>query len=117
MTDLIHAPDWLADRIAEARAIIADAAHHSDRLVIIACEAGLPWRDRGGARRGKAAAPDRRCSDGRSAASGMTVIMIFVGCSDETPRHPRSRSAASRGPQPAPDPALASPSSITAQMR
>ena len=38
MTDLIHAPDWPAERVAEARAIIADAAHHSDRLVGIACE-------------------------------------------------------------------------------
>ncbi|MAM38323.1 MAG: hypothetical protein CL949_15780 [Erythrobacter sp.] len=38
MTDLIHAPDWPADRVAEARAVIADAAHHSDRLVTIACE-------------------------------------------------------------------------------
>ncbi|MDP5308413.1 hypothetical protein [Paracoccus spongiarum] len=38
MTDLIHTPDWPADRVAEARAVIADAAHHSDRLVTIACE-------------------------------------------------------------------------------
>lgn len=38
MTDLSHKPDWPADRVAEARAIIADAAHHSDRLVTIACE-------------------------------------------------------------------------------
>ncbi|WP_411957162.1 hypothetical protein [Paracoccus homiensis] len=38
MTDLIHAPDWPADRVAEARAVIADAAHHSDRLVTIACK-------------------------------------------------------------------------------
>ena len=29
---------WPADRLAEARAVIADAAHHSDRLVTIACE-------------------------------------------------------------------------------
>ncbi|MBU3032151.1 hypothetical protein [Paracoccus marinaquae] len=38
MTDLCHKPDWPADRVAEARAVIADAAHHSDRLVTIACE-------------------------------------------------------------------------------
>ena len=38
MTDLILAPDWPTDRVAEARAVIADAAHHSDRLVTIACE-------------------------------------------------------------------------------
>ncbi len=38
MTDLIHAPDWPTDRVAEARAVIADAAHHSVRLVTIACE-------------------------------------------------------------------------------
>ena len=42
MTDLIHAPDWPADRVAEARAVIADAAHHSDRLVTIACEVLTP---------------------------------------------------------------------------
>ncbi|WBU64809.1 hypothetical protein [Paracoccus aerodenitrificans] len=38
MTNLSHKPDWPADRVAEARAVIADAAHHSDRLVTIACE-------------------------------------------------------------------------------
>ena len=28
---------WPADRIAEARAVIADAAHHSDHLLRLAC--------------------------------------------------------------------------------
>ena len=30
-------PDWPADRLAEARAVIADVAHHSDHLVRLAC--------------------------------------------------------------------------------
>ena len=29
--------DWPADRVAEARAIIADVAHHSDHLIRLAC--------------------------------------------------------------------------------
>ncbi|WP_052174761.1 hypothetical protein [Paracoccus sanguinis] len=29
--------DWPADRVAEARAVIADVAHHSDRLIRLAC--------------------------------------------------------------------------------
>ena len=29
--------DWPADRIAEARAVIADVAHHSDHLIRLAC--------------------------------------------------------------------------------
>ena len=28
---------WPADRLAEARAVIADVAHHSDHLVWLAC--------------------------------------------------------------------------------
>ena len=28
---------WPADRVAEARAVIADAAHHSDLLIRLAC--------------------------------------------------------------------------------
>ena len=28
---------WPADRVAEARAVIADAAHHSDQLIRLAC--------------------------------------------------------------------------------
>ena len=28
---------WPADRVAEARAVIADVAHHSDLLIRIAC--------------------------------------------------------------------------------
>ena len=30
--------DWPADRIAEARAVIADVAHHSDHLIRLACQ-------------------------------------------------------------------------------
>ena len=30
--------DWPADRLAEARAVIADVAHHSDHLVRLACK-------------------------------------------------------------------------------
>ena len=29
--------DWPADRVAEARAVIADVAHHSDHLIRLAC--------------------------------------------------------------------------------
>ncbi len=29
--------EWPADRVAEARAVIADVAHHSDRLIRLAC--------------------------------------------------------------------------------
>ena len=29
--------DWPADRVAEARAVIADIAHHSDYLIRLAC--------------------------------------------------------------------------------
>ncbi len=29
---------WPADRVAEARAVVADVAHHSDHLIRLACE-------------------------------------------------------------------------------
>lgn len=29
--------DWPADRLSEARAVIADVAHHSDQLTRLAC--------------------------------------------------------------------------------
>jgi hypothetical protein len=29
--------NWPADRVAEARAVIADVAHHSDHLIQLAC--------------------------------------------------------------------------------
>lgn len=29
--------DWPADRVAEARAVIADVAHHGDHLIRLAC--------------------------------------------------------------------------------
>lgn len=29
--------DWPTDRVAEARAVIADVAHHSDQLIRFAC--------------------------------------------------------------------------------
>jgi hypothetical protein len=29
---------WFADRVAEARAVIADVAHHSDLLIRLACK-------------------------------------------------------------------------------
>jgi hypothetical protein len=29
--------DWPADRVAEARAVLADVAHHSDHLIRLAC--------------------------------------------------------------------------------
>jgi hypothetical protein len=32
-----HRADWPADRLAEARAVIADVAHHGDHLIRLAC--------------------------------------------------------------------------------
>ena len=32
-----HNSDWPADRVAEARAVIADVAHHSNHLIRLAC--------------------------------------------------------------------------------
>lgn len=37
MTALPRNSAWPADRVAEARAVIADAAHHSDQLLRLAC--------------------------------------------------------------------------------
>ena len=31
-------PAWPAERLAEARAVLADIAHHSDHLIRLACE-------------------------------------------------------------------------------
>jgi hypothetical protein len=32
-----HPQQWHADRLAEARGIVADVAHHPDTLVLLAC--------------------------------------------------------------------------------
>ena len=32
-----HPQQWHADRLAEARGIVADVTHHSDTLVLLAC--------------------------------------------------------------------------------
>lgn len=37
MTIRHRSSTWPADRVAEARAVIADVAHHSDLLVRLAC--------------------------------------------------------------------------------
>ena len=37
MTDSHRVADWPADRLAEARTVIADVAHHSDHLIRLAC--------------------------------------------------------------------------------
>lgn len=37
MTMQFRTSDWPADRLAEARAVIADVAHHSDQLIRLAC--------------------------------------------------------------------------------
>ncbi|WP_210880237.1 hypothetical protein [Roseovarius autotrophicus] len=37
MTHFPHKSDWPADRVAEARAVLADIAHHSDPLIRLAC--------------------------------------------------------------------------------
>ena len=38
MTILPHSSAWPADRVAEARAVIADVAHHGDLLIRLACK-------------------------------------------------------------------------------
>lgn len=37
MTIQPHSSAWPADRVAEARVVIADVAHHSDLLIRLAC--------------------------------------------------------------------------------
>ena len=37
MTTPSHSSAWPADRVAEARAVMADVAHHSDLLIRLAC--------------------------------------------------------------------------------
>lgn len=37
MTHIPLNAGWPADRVAEARAVIADVAHHSDHLIRLAC--------------------------------------------------------------------------------
>ena len=37
MVAKLHYSAWPADRLAEARAVIADVAHHSDHLIRLAC--------------------------------------------------------------------------------
>ncbi len=37
MTTPSHSSAWPADRLDEARAVIADVAHHSDLLIRLAC--------------------------------------------------------------------------------
>ena len=37
MTFQPHSSNWPTDRVAEARAVIADVAHHSDQLIRLAC--------------------------------------------------------------------------------
>ncbi|SDE68500.1 hypothetical protein [Ruegeria marina] len=37
MTAQPHSSDWPAERLAEARAVLADVAHHSDPLIRLAC--------------------------------------------------------------------------------
>lgn len=34
----MHKSIWPADRVAEARAVIADVAHHGDHLIRLACD-------------------------------------------------------------------------------
>lgn len=38
MTAQPHSSDWPAERLAEARAALADVAHHSDPLIRLACD-------------------------------------------------------------------------------
>lgn len=36
-SSVTHNDNWPQDRLAEARAVIADVAHHSDHLIQLAC--------------------------------------------------------------------------------
>lgn len=38
MTIQPRSPTWPTDRLSEARAVIADVAHHSDHLIRLACD-------------------------------------------------------------------------------
>ena len=38
-TDTACPPDWPAQRLSEARGIVADFVHHPDSLIILACRA------------------------------------------------------------------------------
>jgi hypothetical protein len=38
MTNSHQIAGWPTDRVAEARAVIADVAHHSDHLIRLACK-------------------------------------------------------------------------------
>lgn len=37
MSGAVEHPTWRADRLAEARTVVADVAHHSDHLIRLAC--------------------------------------------------------------------------------
>ncbi len=37
MSGAVEHPAWLGDRLAEARTVVADVAHHSDHLIRLAC--------------------------------------------------------------------------------
>lgn len=43
--------DWPADRVAEARVVIADVAHHSDHLIRLACTVLATHSDTGAERK------------------------------------------------------------------
>ena len=38
MSGAVEHPAWPADRLAEARTVVADVAHHSDHLIRLACK-------------------------------------------------------------------------------
>ena len=44
--------NWPADRVAEARTVIADVAHHSDHLIRLACNVLVTHGDSAAERKG-----------------------------------------------------------------
>lgn len=38
MSGAVEHPTWRAERLAEARTVVADVAHHSDHLIRLACK-------------------------------------------------------------------------------
>ena len=81
MTNPPHSSAWPADRVAEARAVIADVAHHSDLLIRLACNVLAQHGETPGER--EADAPSRT-GDERSGQNG-----VCESAGDEAPQHPQ----------------------------
>ena len=61
-----HKSTWPADRLAEARAVIAAVAHHSDHLIRLACNVLVAHGETAPERMAKGSGP--ACTRSRSGA-------------------------------------------------